>query len=226
MEYLPTSAKDLSRLHQFGSKVLPGKFLGHALHTGGIWKGDILVADIEELEKMDASEILARRLNAKEVLTPTNGEQIIFPIADGAVKLSGGDQVLRTSTLIRDRPDRGEEQGNLQGESDGSSSTPLQDSSLYDGEARNDFCTISGNYIYRHHVELRVQLYVPREASFPIPLKYIHMSRATSASLDVMLEKNIDHYWNVDGDRALSDTWTGFTRFFFFGWKKLGPEGD
>ena len=63
-----------------------------------------MVADIEELEQMDASEIYAKRLNAKEVLTPMNGETFIFPIADGTVKLSGGDQVLRTSTLIRDRP--------------------------------------------------------------------------------------------------------------------------
>ena len=149
VEHHPVSAKDLSRLHQFGSKVLPGKFLGHALHG----KGDILVVDIEELEKMDASEINARRLNAKKVLTPMNGEKIIFPIADGTVKLCGGDQVLRTSTLIRDRPDRGEEQGNLQGEPDGSSSTPLQDLSLYDGEARKDCWSSSGNYIYRHHVE-------------------------------------------------------------------------
>ena len=29
-----------------------------------------MVADIEQLEEMDASEIHARRLNAKEVLTP------------------------------------------------------------------------------------------------------------------------------------------------------------
>ena len=28
-----------------------------------------------------------------------------------------------------------------------------------------------------------------------------------------MLEKNIDDNWHVDGDRELSDTWTGFTRF-------------
>ena len=129
-EHHPISAKDLSRLHQCGSKVLPGKFLGHALHAGGIWKGDILVVDVEELEKMDASEIHARRLNAKEVLTPMSGEKIIVPIADGTVKLSGRDQVLRTSTLIWDRPDRGEGQGNLQGESDGSSSTQHQDLSL------------------------------------------------------------------------------------------------
>ena len=37
VEYHPVSAKDLSRLHQFGSKV--------------IWTGDILVADIQELER-------------------------------------------------------------------------------------------------------------------------------------------------------------------------------
>ena len=70
VEYHPISAKDLSRLHQIGPKVLPGIFLGYALHAGGIWKGDILVADIEELEKMDASEIHARIHNAKRVLTP------------------------------------------------------------------------------------------------------------------------------------------------------------
>ena len=35
---------------------------------GGIWKGDILIADIEELEKLNASETYPRRLNAKEVL--------------------------------------------------------------------------------------------------------------------------------------------------------------
>ena len=61
------SAEDLSRLHQLRSKVLPG-----ALHAGRIWKRDILVADIEELEEMDASEIHAQRLNAKEMLTPMN----------------------------------------------------------------------------------------------------------------------------------------------------------
>ena len=37
---------------------------------GEIWKRDIMVADIEEMEEMDASELHARRLNAKEVSTP------------------------------------------------------------------------------------------------------------------------------------------------------------
>ena len=35
---------------------------------GRNWKGDILIADIEELEKLDASETFSGRLNASEVL--------------------------------------------------------------------------------------------------------------------------------------------------------------
>ena len=57
VEYHPITAKDQSRIHQFGKKVLPGLFLGYALYAGRIWKGDVLIADLEELETMDASEI-------------------------------------------------------------------------------------------------------------------------------------------------------------------------
>ena len=74
------SVKDLTRLHQFGPKVLPGIFLGYVLSAGGIWKGDIMVADIEELEEMSASELNARRLIAKEVSTRLRGDHFIFPI--------------------------------------------------------------------------------------------------------------------------------------------------
>ena len=41
LEYHPSSAKDQSRIHQFGKTVLPGLFLGYALHAGRIWNGDI-----------------------------------------------------------------------------------------------------------------------------------------------------------------------------------------
>ena len=34
----PVSAKDLSRLHQFGKKVFPGIFLRYVLYTGRIWR--------------------------------------------------------------------------------------------------------------------------------------------------------------------------------------------
>ena len=101
-------------------------------------KGDILIADIEELEQMDASEIHARRLNAKEVSTPWKMKKSYFQVADGTVKTPRGDRRLRPSTLIRDRPERGEEQEVFRWESEGSSSTSRQDSSWY-GEAQIDF---------------------------------------------------------------------------------------
>ena len=97
--------------------------------------------------------------------------------------------------MIRNNPDRGEVRENLLGEFDGSS-PPLQNSSPDDVEARNDFGSISGNYIHRHHVEPRVKLHVPRQESFPFPLRYIDVTRGTSI-----------------GNRDLSDSWTRFTRF-------------
>ena len=74
VEYFPISAKGQSRIHQFGKKVLPDLFLGYALYEGSSWNGGIMVADIEELETMDASEIYSKRLNAKEVIFPKQGE--------------------------------------------------------------------------------------------------------------------------------------------------------
>ena len=90
---------------------------------------------------------------------------------------------------------------------------PGRDSSWYDGEANNDFGSISSNFVYRHHVELRVKLYSPREESFPIPLKYIDVSRTTHTNLDVLQESRIDDYGDIDGSRDLSDPWTDFTQF-------------
>ena len=146
-------------------KVLPWLFLGYALYAEWIWKGDILVADLEELETMDASEIYSKRLNPKEVIFPKQGESI-FPIADGRIKALGGDQDLWTPTLIRDHSIRAESHLNFLGESEGSL-PPLHDLFPDAGEAMNDFWFMSGSFIYRHLVESRVKLYSPREESFP-----------------------------------------------------------
>ena len=221
VEYHPITAKDQSRIHQLGKKVLPGLFLGYALYAGGIWKGDVLIADLEESETMDASEIYSKRLNAKEVIFPKEGE-FTFPIADGRIKTPGEDQELRTSTLIRPRLSRGEGHIDFLGESEGSLPQP-QDSLPVAGEAMNDFWSMSGSFIYRHHVEPRVKLHSPREESFPIPLKYIDVSRTTHTNLDVKQEKRIDDYCNIDGSRDLSDPWTGFTQITLL--EEKPPDG-
>ena len=159
--------------------------------------------------------------HAKEVICPKQGE-FIFPIADGRINLSGRDQELRTSTLIREHTNRGERHVDFLGESEGSLPPP-QDSLPDAGEAINDFWSMSGNFTYRHHVKPRVKLYSPREESFPIPLKYIDITRTTHTNLDVKQERRIDDYWNIDGSRDLSGSWTGFTQFIQLDEKR--PDG-
>ena len=116
VEYHLITAKDQSRIHQFGKKVLPGLFLGYALYAGEIWKGDVLIADLEELETMDASEIYSKRLNAKEVIFhKETGEFIFRSQMDESKTLED-----RTSTLVRHRPIQGESNIDFLGESEGS----------------------------------------------------------------------------------------------------------
>ena len=125
--------RTMSRIHQFGKKVLPGVFLGYALYAGRIWKGDILVADTEGLETMDASEIYSKRLNAKEVIFPKQGE-FIFPVADWTNQASwrrSGSENIHLDT----GNDQFEEESHVDflGESEGSLPQP-QDSLLDAGE--------------------------------------------------------------------------------------------
>ena len=209
VEYHPITAKDQSRIHQFGKKVLPGLFLGYALYAVWIWK---VVADIEELETMDAAEIYSERLNAKEVIFPKENWKIIFPLADGRIKLSGGDQDLRTSTLIREHPIRGESQSDFLGESAGSLPPP-QDSFLDVGEAINDFCPCQESS-YTAITLNQESNFTRREKNHSL----FHWNTLTSpetthTNLDVKQERRIDDYWNIDGSRDLSDPWTGFTQF-------------
>ena len=45
----PTSTQDKSRLHQFGTKVLPGVFIRYALNSEGGWTGDLIIADWRDI---------------------------------------------------------------------------------------------------------------------------------------------------------------------------------
>ena len=127
------------------------------------------------------SELHVRWLNAKEVETQQRSGNFISPVADGTVNIFGGAQRLRTSILTREHPERGEQEI-LQGKSDELRfPTQIQDGSTRDDEeAESDFWTITGEFIYRHHAELRVKLYVSKEESFLVPLKYIDVTRTTS----------------------------------------------
>ena len=174
---------------------------------------------LEELEEIDASGIDAKRLNAKEVIMPKSGENYKFPVADGPVKFCGGDQALKTSTLTRNQVEEKVTKTFLENQK----GLHFRDSFPDAGEARDDVWSISGDFKYRHHVEPRVKLYTLKEESFLIPLKKFDVTRITHTTLDVLQGSRIDDYWNIDGSRDLSDSWTGFTQFTLL--KERPPDG-
>ena len=179
-----------------------------------------MIAYLEELEKLDASQIYPLRINAKEVLMSQKGDDVKFPVADGTAKLSGRDYDVREPTLRREQTVRSK---NLCGELQGEPGESQPTESTNDAEARADFWSIQGDFIHRHHNEPRVQLHVPKEETFPIPLKYIDVARSSHTDLDVLQEKLIDDSWKVDANRSLSDSWKGFTKFTLL--KEKPPKG-
>ena len=101
VEYHPFTAKDQSRIHQFGKKVLPGLFLGYALYAGEFGKVTYWSQTLRSWRRWTHRKSTQKRLNAKEVIFPKEEGEFIFPIADGRIKTLGGDQDLRTSPNSR-----------------------------------------------------------------------------------------------------------------------------
>ena len=124
--------------------------------AGRIWKGDILIAGIEELKRLDASEIYPRRLNAKEVLISHKDGEFVLPVADCSATLSGRDYELQESTLRREHTVKREI---LSGEYQGDREEFQLEETKDDAETQEDFWSNQGDFIYRHHIEPRVQFF-------------------------------------------------------------------
>ena len=84
----------------------------------------------------------------------------------------------RKSTLTRDHPIRGETSSRFPGRIIRMSTIHYIFKTHFQvaGEARNDFWSVSGDFIYRHQVEPRVKLCAPREEIIP----YSHWNTLTS----------------------------------------------
>ena len=92
----------------------------------GIWEEDIPIADIEELEIWDTSEIFPRRLN----------------VADGSAKLPGRDYEFQEPTLRRESTVRRE---NPSGESHCDREEFQLEETKDNAEAREDFWSFQGD---------------------------------------------------------------------------------
>ena len=103
----------------------------------------IFWSQTEELENLDSSEIHPLRINAKEVLTPRRNSKIVrkrprIPRTPKHKQPSGSENL----------------SGELQGEREEFQSTETKD----DAEATKNMWSIQDDFIYLHHIELRVQL--------------------------------------------------------------------
>ena len=157
-EYHPITAKDQSRIHQFGKKVLPGLFLGYALYAGRIWRtgcrpwgvgDDGRIGNLfkkTQCERGDVSQTTRIYFSNRRWTNQTPWRRS----GPENIHLGTASTNSRRRSII------------FLGETEGSP-PPLPQDSLPDaGEAQNEVWSMSGKFIYRHHVEPRVKLYSPR----------------------------------------------------------------
>ena len=81
VEYHPITAKDQSRIHQFGKKVLPGLFLGYALYAGEFGKVTYWLQTLRSWRRWTHRKSTRKDSMQKSDISQTM--RIYFPIADG-----------------------------------------------------------------------------------------------------------------------------------------------
>ena len=209
IESHPIPTKDQTRIHQFGKKTDQESFLalrwsraefGKGIFWWKTWKWKIW--------KSSTHLIFVLEESTRKRSWSDKKRWWIHILICRWYRKTVRDNEFREPTLRREKTLRIEDlSGGLRDEP-GEESQPTETTD--DAEARADFWSIQGDFIYRHHNEPRVQLYVPKEETFPIQLKYINVTWSTHTELDVLQEKRIDDYKNDDSGRYLSDSWRGF----------------
>ena len=233
--YLPIAPKDKKRTHAMSNKQLPGIFLGYKQQAGGGWSGDLMVVDWEQMYGASSiNEVHIKELRSKEV-TPiiTNGVWR-FPCATGALRQPG------FSPLELPNPEPFGAGGNsMPIEDDTEEHLELQRTEVkpaegdYDAEDRlkltadgmpssadevakvleEDFWTTNGNVLVCHHRVPRTNLFTPTDPECPLPTKYLDVTRRTYTSIETEAESCVEDFWNMNGNRALSEEWVGKTIF-------------
>ena len=60
------TAKDKSRIHQFGQETVKGILLAYVLRAGWGWSGDLIITDDEDLQESETSHINVKRFQDRE----------------------------------------------------------------------------------------------------------------------------------------------------------------
>ena len=184
--------------------MIPGIFLGYGLIVGGIWQETFWLRIWKIWKSWTHQKFILEESTRKKEWEHNKGDEFIFPVTDGTAKLLGRDYDFRDSTLRQEHTVRSEDfsKANLE-----SLNRQNQQMTLEPGPTGR--FKVTSSIVITMNLEFNC---VPKEETFPTPLKYIDVTRSTHTDLDVMQEKRVDDCWNVDSNRSLSDSRKGFTK--------------
>ncbi|MHC4952052.1 MAG: integrase catalytic domain-containing protein, partial [Planctomycetota bacterium] len=242
VQYLPITHADKTQQHAFGNKMRRGIFLGYVQQAGGGWNGDLYVADWDQIASAEhLSDIHFKRFKSTEVTPYREGGSFIFPIAAGALRQPGSspDQSDNPDPFNRAGGNPRQDSNDDEGDDDWKELEPfdLEEEAVQktDPDAKHqhkpkdedpslqDFWSFNGEVLTRHHVVPRSSLFVPSDPESPIPTKFLDVLRTTFTDLGNEEENQINDYWNVQGNRVLSDNWVGKTNIPIL--RKPPPKG-
>ena len=239
--------KDKQKVHQFGKKTRAGIFIGYVQHAGGGWTGDLNIADWHQIQQSAmANDVHIKRFKADEVQVAWKYDTYSFPVAQGDLRLPEDTKealIHRVGTEVFYRNKKKPVIENEEAGVEESEDAPHDDQHLHPdipgeirpepSESTQDYWTMQGDLLIRHHRQLRSEMFVPTDDNTPIPVKYLDVMRQTKTSLESPSEKIISDYWTVPtvnqtgdsepADRELSEPWTGQTVFYLL--RQPPPEG-
>ena len=201
-----------------------GRFVGYHRHAGGHWSGDYLVTDLEELNEAEAArDVHVKRIKESDV--PLGNWTC--PLADGAARQPDAkkrrsrptNQIWESENAGGEPSTKDDTSGRAGGDS--GETEPENGNNAED----NDFWTVSGHALVRHHRTPRSRMFEPTETSdCPVPLKYVDVTRFTKTDLEVQSEiSTYDTWLPGEAQRELSAPWTGKTKFDLI--RQIPPPG-
>ena len=152
---LSADGKDLTRLHQFGKKVLSSIFLSKLFMCGEAGKETYALQTLRNCTRMPLPKFMSKESTQKMFSRRKGGRTFISPCVICSVKSAGKGSRVRPSDRIRQDIEEGEEhRSGVHGETDEpDSAEPRQEQ--HDFEAKREFWSISGSFTYRHHGQER-----------------------------------------------------------------------
>ena len=158
---------------------------------GRNWNGDVLIADIEELEKLDASEFIPEDWIRKKSWLPTKRWRICFSCDRWISNI-----IRKRLRIPRTRSEMGthrKERISAENLKAIGKSFNLKVQKMTKESVRIFVLTQKpGKTFIVIKLNREVQLHVPREESFPVPLTYIDVIKSTHTDFDVAQVKRIN----------------------------------